>query len=280
MKVILAKHSGFCFGVEKAINTVFDKMKEKDLSEPIFTLGPLIHNTHVVNELDKKGIKAIEDIHDINDGIVIIRSHGVPEKIYDIAKSKNLEIVDTTCPYVKRIQNIVKDYCLKGYTIVIVGSSNHPEVIGINGWCNNKAIILNNSQKAMDITSLDKVCLVSQTTMPSQTFDEVSEVIQSKASVFKRFDTICSATKRRQDSTRNLAQEVDVMVIIGDNHSSNTKKLLDICKTVKPGAAFLVQSKDELDLNKLKQYNVIGVTAGASTPNWGIKDIVEILNKI
>ncbi|QUH26995.1 4-hydroxy-3-methylbut-2-enyl diphosphate reductase [Serpentinicella alkaliphila] len=280
MKVILAEHSGFCFGVEKAINTVFSKMNEENIDKRLYTLGPLIHNTHVVNELEKKGIKAVDDLDDISNGIIIIRSHGVPEEVYEKAKLKGLEIVDTTCPYVKRIQNIVKDYYLIGYTIIIVGSPDHPEVIGINGWCNNEAIIINSIDQTKNISFIDKICLVSQTTMPIELFCEISKDLENKTNDIKKFDTICTATKRRQDSTRNLAKEVDAMVVIGDNHSSNTKKLLEICHSINPDAAFLIQSKDELPIDQLKKYNVIGVTAGASAPSWIIKDIVEILKEI
>lgn len=280
MKVILAKHSGFCFGVEKAINTVYAKMSEENLNKPLYTLGPLIHNQHVVKELQQKGIKVINDINEVSNGVIVIRSHGVPENVYEIANSKGLELVDTTCIYVKRIQNIVKEYYLKGYTIVIVGNPNHPEVIGINGWCDDKGIIINNISQVKQIPFLINVCLVSQTTMTFDTFEEISNILKDKTSNLRKFDTICAATKQRQDSSRHLAKNVDAMVVIGDNHSSNTKKLLEICECENPGAAFLVQSLDELPIEQLKKYQVIGVTAGASAPKWLIKDIVEILEKI
>jgi len=280
MKVILAQFSGFCFGVEKAINTVFEKLDINNSEKPIYSLGPLIHNNHVVKELEEKGVKVVDDLDNVNSGILVIRSHGVPKKIYELANEKGLEIVDTTCPYVQRIQNIVKDYYLIGYTIIIVGNVDHPEVIGINGWCNNEAIILNSIDQARQIPCTKNICLVSQTTMPLQTFLDISSVIEEKTNNLKKFDTVCTATKQRQDAARTLALQVDAMIVIGDSHSSNTKKLLEISQEVNPNGAFLIQSKEELPLELLKGYNVVGVTAGASAPKWVIKDIVEILNKI
>ncbi len=283
MEIILADYSGFCFGVEKAITTTLETLEE--LSEKpgkynIYSLGPLIHNEQVVKELANKGIQVVEDIDDIGIGTVIIRSHGVPKEIFTIAKSKGLNIIDLTCPFVRRIQNIAEKYHKKGYRVVIIGDPEHPEVIGINGWCDNKAIIINDEKDLKRLVKFDKLCVVVQTTMSISQYEKISKELQGYADEIINFDTICLATKERQSAARELSSKVEAMLIIGGYHSSNTQKLVSICKEVKSCCTYHVETIDDLPIEELKLYKTIGVTAGASTPKWIINEIIHKLRNI
>lgn len=281
MKVIVADYSGFCFGVERAMKITSDTLDNNINKKCIYTLGPLIHNQQVVNKLQDTGVKVINDLDNLEDNsIVIIRSHGVSKDVYDLINKKNIEIIDATCPFVKKIQNIVKKYRTKGYTIVIIGNSDHPEVIGINGWCDNQAYIVKTKDDIEKIPSVYKLCIVVQTTMPTGLYNELCDIIEKKAEHIVKFNTICSATMDRQKSARNLAKNVDAIVVIGGYHSSNTQKLVDICKNEKPNTTFHIETAEELPIDMLKNYKAIGITAGASTPGWIIDEVVEKLNEL
>lgn len=280
MKVILADYSGFCFGVEKAINTTFEELEKKQVKDNISSLGPLIHNDQVVKDLEKKGVKVFEDINNISTGSVIVRSHGVSEEIYEIAKDKGLNIIDATCPFVRRIQNIAKKYHDKGYTIAIIGDPKHPEVIGINGWCNNEAIIIKDEENLEQMPKVNKLCVVVQTTMSVDQYEKIIELLENYANEIITFNTICSATKERQLSAKNLAEKVEAMIVIGGYHSSNTQKLVSICQEIKPDTTYHVETVEDLPLKAIKQYQIVGVTAGASTPKWIINEIIHKLSNI
>lgn len=281
MKVIVADHSGFCFGVERAIRIAFDKLNDNNNKKDIYTLGPLIHNQQVVDDLKSAGVKVINNLGDLRDNsILIIRSHGISKDIYDLINEKNVDLVDATCPFVRKIQNIVKKYNAKGYTIIIIGNADHPEVIGINGWCDNQAYIVKTKDDIKKIPFVQKLCIVVQTTMPTNLYYELSNMIEKKAEQVIKFNTICSATMDRQESARNLAKNVDAIIVIGGYHSSNTQKLVDICREEKPNATFHIEIAGELPVDILKDYEVIGITAGASTPKWIIDGVVEKLSDL
>ncbi|AKL95398.1 4-hydroxy-3-methylbut-2-enyl diphosphate reductase IspH [Clostridium aceticum] len=280
MKVTLADYSGFCFGVEKAITTTFEELDHKDKSQKIFSLGPLIHNVQVVKELEERGVMVTEDIGSIQEGSVIIRSHGVPKSVYETADKMTLTLIDATCPFVKRIQTIVEEYYKKGYAIAIIGNPQHPEVIGINGWCDNKALIIQEEKEVENVPDVDKLCIVVQTTMSIAQFEKISAVLEKKARLVTKFNTICSATKQRQKAAKDLAEKVDAMIVIGGYHSSNTQKLVSICNDIRPEATFHVETSKDLPVEALKQYDLVGVTAGASTPKWVINEIIQKLRNI
>ncbi len=246
MKVIVSNHSGFCFGVEKAMNTAFTEVNNKD---SIYTLGPLIHNKQAVEKLENNGIKTIEKLDELEEGTVIIRSHGVPKNVYDMAYEKKLGIVDATCPFVKKIQKIAKEYKEKGYNIIIIGNPDHPEVKGINGWCNNEAYIVKTRDDAKKLPFLDKICIVVQTTMSLSLYLELAQIIEEKGKEVVKFNTICSATKDRQEAARSLSQKVEAMVVIGGYHSSNTQKLVEICKQENPDTTFHIETINELPID-------------------------------
>lgn len=268
----LAKNSGFCFGVKRALDIALNENKN---NKNVYTLGPLIHNNDVVDYLKQNGIFPI-DISEIDklseDDTIIIRSHGVSPKVYELLKKTGLKVIDATCPFVKNIQEIVKKYYSLGYSIIIVGDKEHPEVKGINGFCNDNAIIT--SGKITDNKITSKVCIVSQTTERQFNYHNALCSAADKYREIVAFNTICSATYERQTSAEELSKKVDAMVIIGGKQSSNTAKLFDICNVNCKNTIYVENSgqiSDEFINNK---FNTIGVTAGASTPEWIIKEAI------
>lgn len=280
MEVRIAENAGFCFGVKRAMNMAWDELENKT-SNNVYSLGPLIHNKQAVDKYKEKGLMEMDSLDKIpSDSKLIIRSHGVGKKIYTESESKNMDIVDTTCPFVKKIHDIVKEFSNKGYKIIIIGNSTHPEIIGINGWCDNEAIIINREEEIDNITfnDNDRYCVVSQTTANLESFDKIVSKLKSKIEDLTVNNTICFATKERQLSATDLAKEVDCMVVIGGKHSSNTQKLVNICKNIVP--TFSIETKEELEKSKLEKFKVAGVTAGASTPDWIIEEVIEYLKEI
>lgn len=274
MEVILAEKAGFCFGVKRAVDEAV-KVKEK-YNKKIYTLGPLIHNKDVVEYLKEKEIFPIEinDINALTEGdVVIIRSHGVTPETFKLLENKNITVVNATCPYVSNIQQKVKKYYDLGYSVIIIGDSNHPEVIGINGWCENNAIIAKSGEELKEIPK--KVCVVSQTTEKQQNWESVLSEITKTAKEIIAFNTICSATETRQKSAEELSKVVDVMVVIGGYNSSNTTKLFEICKS-NCSKTIHVENVSQIPKTLLdSKVNLkIGVTAGASTPDWIIKEAI------
>lgn len=280
MEVRIADNAGFCFGVKRAMKMAWDELENKSENN-IYSLGPLIHNKQAVDRYKEKGLVEMDNLESIpSESKLIIRSHGVAEKVYTESKAKNMEIVDTTCPFVKKIHDIVKDFSDRGYKIIIVGNPNHPEIIGINGWCNNEAIVINKLEEIDDITfdPTQIYCVVSQTTANLESFDKIVDKLKTKINNLTVKNTICFATKERQISAIDLAREVDCMVVIGGKHSSNTQKLVNICKDLVP--TFSIETKEELEKEKFTGFKVAGVTAGASTPDWIIEEVINYLKEI
>ncbi|ALB46256.1 bifunctional 4-hydroxy-3-methylbut-2-enyl diphosphate reductase/30S ribosomal protein S1 [Clostridium beijerinckii] len=277
-KVILAKNSGFCFGVQRAVNEAIRIQKEHNLK--IYTLGPLIHNNDVVKYLEENNIFSIEfeEIDKLNKGdTIVIRSHGVSETVLDTLEQKELKVINATCPFVANIQKKVKKYSKEGYHIVILGDKNHPEVIGINGWCDDKAIITKDG--TFDEENMPhKVCVVSQTTEKMKNWEETLKNL-SYAREILAFNTICAATDVRQRSTNKISQKTDAMIVIGGKNSSNTTKLYQIAKENCENTIHIENAKD-LPISFIKNNNInkIGVTAGASTPDWIIREVLDIMN--
>ncbi|HIW20459.1 MAG TPA: 4-hydroxy-3-methylbut-2-enyl diphosphate reductase [Candidatus Dorea intestinavium] len=275
MKIIRAKSAGFCFGVEKAVSTVYDQI-EQHKDEKIYTYGPIIHNLEVQNDLGKKGVEIIKDLESlkkIKEGIVIIRSHGVGEEVYKVLEENKVKYVDATCPFVKRIHKIVKKASDEGDQIVIIGNPEHPEVIGIKNWCEG-SIILQKEEEVLNfkVEPSKKITLVAQTTFNHNKFKEFVEIIRKKGYNIDVCNTICSATKDRQEEARKIASEVDAMIVIGDKHSSNTQKLYEICKS-ECKATYYIQTFNDFDKSQLRSVGTVGITAGASTPNKIIEEV-------
>ncbi|QUH19063.1 4-hydroxy-3-methylbut-2-enyl diphosphate reductase [Alkaliphilus sp. B6464] len=280
MKVILAEHLGFCFGVAKAVNAAFEKANNNTNNENLYALGPLIHNTAVVYALEEKGVKTIEGLEEVESGTVLIRSHGVSKEIYSILEQKKINVLDNTCPFVKKIQQIVSDYEQQGYAVAIIGNKKHPEVIGVNGWANYKSFIIQELEDAQLMPMVDKLCIVVQTTMEREKYNILKEELYNKAKVVEVFDTICNATKDRQESARELAQKVDAILVIGGYHSSNTQKLVEVCKSQQPSATYHIETARDIPMDQIAKHEVIGITAGASTPQWIIDEVIQALDHI
>jgi len=271
MEVILAKTAGFCFGVKRAVDTVYKEAGK----ENVYTYGPIIHNEQVVSDLEKKGVSVLrtkEELEHLEKGTVIIRSHGVAKKIYDLIEKKGLTLVDATCPFVKKIHKVVQKASEEGKEIIIVGSAEHPEVEGIRGWCNGKVEIIANMEDVKEMTLSGPACLVSQTTFNYKKFKDLVEIISQKGYDIEVCNTICNATEERQMEAKSIAANVDAMIVIGDKHSSNSQKLFEIsnkeCKNT-----FFVQTLKDLDLKPFESIGKVGITAGASTPQKIIKEV-------
>ena len=273
-QVTLAKSAGFCFGVKRAVNKVYEEAKKGR----VYTYGPIIHNEEVVKDLENKGVKVInslEEFQNIPEGTVVIRSHGVAKEVYDFLKKQDLKIVDATCPFVLKIHRIVEEHAKAGEHIVIIGNDKHPEVEGIKGWCGpkNRTVIQNREEaENFAIDGKQKVCIVSQTTFNYKKFQELVEIIRKKGYDIIVLNTICNATKERQTEARSIAETVDAMIVIGDKHSSNTQKLFEICRKA-CNNTYYIQTLGDLDLNQLGSVETVGITAGASTPNNIIEEV-------
>ena len=272
MEVKLAKSAGFCFGVKRAVDTVYEQV---GTGKKIYTLGPIIHNEEVVKDLEEKGVQVLEteqDLEKVKDGTIIIRSHGVPKHVYESIKRQKLEYVDATCPFVRKIHKIVEEESSKGNTILIIGNENHPEVAGIRGWSRSEAYVINTAEEAVkfDVPVEKKLCIVSQTTFNYNKFQELVEIISKKRYDIIVLNTICNATEERQQEAQKIAKDVDAMIVIGGRHSSNTQKLFEICKKECENT-YYIQTLVDLDFDRLKTVGSVGITAGASTP----KNIIE-----
>ena len=233
MKVIKAKTAGFCFGVKRAVDTVYKQVDTK--CGQIYTYGPIIHNEEVIKDMRDKGVivlRSEEDLDMISQGTVIIRSHGVEKRIYEKIEQKGLRIVDATCPFVKKIHNIVSEKSGEGFHIIIIGNPEHPEVVGIKGWAKDNVTVIQSAEDAECFTAdrKEKICIVSQTTFNYNKFKDLVEIIMKKSYDVSVLNTICNATKERQTEAESIAESVDAMIVIGDKHSSNTQKLFEICR--------------------------------------------------
>ncbi|MGN0395943.1 MAG: bifunctional 4-hydroxy-3-methylbut-2-enyl diphosphate reductase/30S ribosomal protein S1 [Coprococcus sp.] len=279
MEIILAKSAGFCFGVQRAVDTAYKYVG----CDNIYTYGPIIHNEEVVKDLENKGIHVLgenDDLSKIAGSKVIMRSHGAPKDIYDLFESRNIEIIDATCPFVKKIHNIVYNDSKAGKKIIIIGDASHPEVSGIVGWCQSKPVIIGSAKEAedyiSDISDSEKdVCeysIVSQTTFNYKKLKDIVDIIRKKLYNVNVYETICNATSVRQKEAKEIAASVDAMIVIGGQHSSNTQKLYEISKKECENT-YYIQTLVDLDLTTFESVSRVGITAGASTPNYIIKEV-------
>ena len=274
MEVVLAKTAGFCFGVKRAVDTVYEQI---ETGKKIYTYGPIIHNEEVVKDLEGKGVTVVESLEELKAceaGTVIIRSHGVSKAEYQFIEEHNFEIIDATCPFVKKIHNIVEKESEAGKHIVIIGSKEHPEVQGIMGWSKTEATVIENVQEAVNFEPKqgEKLCIVSQTTFNYKKFQELVEIFQKKGYDVNVVNTICNATEVRQTQARQIAKEVDVMIVIGGKNSSNTRKLYEICKK-ECERTYFIRTLNDLEFQSSSNIQKVGITAGASTPNNLIEEV-------
>ena len=283
MEIIIGKTSGFCHGVKNAVDKATEEVEKS--TEKVYCLGELVHNKHVTNSLQEKGLIFIENIEEAN-GKTIIRAHGVTKETYKKAEELGIELKDLTCPKVLKIHDIVEQYSKEGYYIFLVGISNHPETIGTYSFCGENASIiesisdLEQSVNKMRELNIKKALLITQTTFNLRKFEEISESLKQmlENEELKVINTICKSTELRQKETEELSQKVDLMLIIGGKNSSNTNKLYDIslkyCKNV-----IFAESLEDININFIKQFEIIGVMAGASTPSQSIENIVNFIKQ-
>ena len=274
METILAKSAGFCFGVKRAVEKVYEQIENH---KEIYTYGPIIHNEEVVKDLEEKGVRVLEsreELEALQSGTVVIRSHGVEKAIYDIIEKNHLECVDATCPFVKRIHKVVEQASKDGDNIVIIGNAGHPEVEGIRGWASVEAVVVESEEEAQEYKPFHdgKICIVSQTTFNYNKFQELVEIFRKKGYNIHVVNTICNATEERQTEARQIAKQADAMIVIGGKHSSNTRKLYEICEKECENTYF-IQTLDNLYLDLPKSVGLVGITAGASTPNNIIEEV-------
>ena len=280
MEVILAKSAGFCFGVKRAVDKVYEQLEAIDKSgtkKQIYTYGPIIHNEIVVQDLERRGVRVIEseeELEALTEGIVVIRSHGVPRRICEKIEELGLECVDATCPFVKRIHKIVEKESASGSQIVIIGNAGHPEVEGIRGWSHTPAAVIESETEALQFVPEEgkKLCIVSQTTFNYNKFQELVEIFRKKGYDISVVNTICNATEERQTEAKDIAAKVDAMIVIGGKHSSNTRKLYEICSG-ECAHTCLIQTLDDMHLELPEAVRLVGITAGASTPNKLIEEV-------
>ncbi|RHS80572.1 4-hydroxy-3-methylbut-2-enyl diphosphate reductase [Ruminococcus sp. AM44-9AT] len=286
MKVKVAETAGFCFGVKRAVNKVYELIDTEQ--KPIFTLGPIIHNEGVVADLEARGVHVIAEADldspddTLQNGTVVIRSHGVGKAIYDKLKEKNISYVDVTCPFVLKIHRIVEKESLAGNHIIIIGDKDHPEVQGICGWCQGPYTVIRNKEEAEAFVPQKgkKISIVSQTTFNYNKFKDLVEILCKKRydnnvlNILNILNTICNATEERQREAKNIAGEVDTMLVVGGRHSSNTQKLFEICKK-ECGNTYYIQTPVDLDSEMFQCSSYVGITAGASTPNKIIEEVQE-----
>ncbi len=277
LEVVTAEEAGFCFGVQRAVNIAVEAAKENK-NEYVYTLGPIIHNPQVVDKLKKLGVTPVEEIEEVEEGILIIRSHGVAPEILKKARKKNLHIIDATCPFVKKAQQYAKKLIEEGYQTFIYGDADHPEVKGIFGAAMSQAIIINDVKDLKANIIAEKVGFVAQTTKSPESYRDLISSIINESNEMKIYNTICNTTEKRQYAASKLAKKVDLMLVIGGYNSANTNRLTEICrKTGTP--TYHIETAKNINWDWFKGKEKIGITAGASTPEWLIKEVIGVMSE-
>lgn len=279
MEVLLAEEYGFCFGVERAVEMVEEAVTEG--VRPIRSLGPLIHNAQEMERLGEKGVSTIDSPEEADDDtIAVIRAHGVTPQVQRDLEKRAAQVIDATCPFVTRVQHLAERAAEQGRDVVVAGNPDHPEMIGVVGYAPNNTYVVRDATEVASLPTLRSPLVVSQTTIKLTTFLEIAEAVRQRADAEPQVvNTICSATRDRQDAARGLAGEVDAFYVIGGRHSSNSVKLLAVCQE-QCEKSFLIETPLEINPDDLHGVGRVGVTAGASTPDWLIKQVVQRLNEI
>ena len=283
MEVTVAKSAGFCFGVKRAVDTVYREIESGE--KPVYTFGPIIHNEQVVEDLENRGVQVIhseDELEGLSGGTVVIRSHGVSRDVCEKIEARGMKIVDATCPFVKKIHRIVDEEGRKGRHVVIIGSADHPEVQGIMGWASGPVTVMHTAEEAEIFVPENgkPISIVAQTTFNYNKFKDLVEILCKKRydnnvlNILNILNTICNATEERQREAKNIAGEVDTMLVVGGRHSSNTQKLFEICKK-ECGNTYYIQTPVDLDSEMFHHSSYVGITAGASTPKKIIEEVQE-----
>jgi 4-hydroxy-3-methylbut-2-enyl diphosphate reductase len=276
VSVTVAPGSGFCFGVKRALKIAFDAAKKG--GGPVVTLGPIIHNPQVVAKLEEEGLRVVGRADDISEGTLVVRSHGLPERVLDEVRERGVEIVDATCPFVKQAHNCAMQLESEGYAVVVVGEEDHPEVLSITGNLERPATVVDGPNGLSRLGDVGRVGVVCQTTQPLDHLRTVTDALLGTTQEIKVFNTICEATLERQESTLELARKVQVMIVVGGKNSANTRRLWELC--LEAGCdAYHIETKEDLDPSWFEGKQEVGVTGGASTPHWIIDEIVAAIEE-
>jgi len=275
VEIKVAGQAGYCYGVERALRMT-DEAAEKR-RKPIFTLGPIIHNPQVVESFVERGVKPVEDVDEVDTGTIIVRTHGVDPLVIENAHTKGLAVVDATCPFVAKAQQRAAELVRDGYNLIIIGEPEHPEVAGILAHARGKAVVVEKVEDARRVRG-HKLGVVVQTTQALENFQQIVGVLAARASELKVFNTICNATTKRQEAAKKLAEEADVMIVVGGKNSANTSRLVQICRATGT-VTHHIETARELDPAWLAQVKVVGLTAGASTPQWLLREVIAKLKE-
>ncbi|PLX70808.1 MAG: 4-hydroxy-3-methylbut-2-enyl diphosphate reductase [Denitrovibrio sp.] len=277
MEIFIADHAGFCFGVERAVSLVEETSHKYS---GVFTLGPIIHNPQIVSRFAESGVGVCNDPEDVNDeNTVVVRSHGITKATYDKLSERKVNVVDATCPFVKKAQNRAKELGDKGATVVVFGEKDHPEVKSIVSFIDSEFLIVSDITEAENLPYTENYALVAQTTQNSESFDKIAEILKNKCDNLTINNTICNATSLRQASAIDLAKKVDIMIVIGGKNSGNTTRLYEICKEI-CSDAYHIETKDELKKEIFDSSRKVGITAGASTPGYLVEEVIEFLKEV
>ncbi len=276
MEIILARQAGFCFGVKRATQMAFEAA---DKGGQTFTLGPIIHSPQVVQKLEDMGVKVLKELSELESGTIIIRSHGVTSAELEEAVRKELEIVDATCPFVKKAQEHVQSLSTAGYDVVVVGDADHPEVQGIVSYAKGRVYVVGSGEEAARLPRMSMVGVVAQTTQSFENLEDVVRQCLRLGSELRVFHTICDATAVRQEAAKELARQVDCVIVIGGFNSGNTKRLAEVCAELQPHTHH-IETAQQLDSTWFDGVERVGVTAGASTPKWLIDEVLERIGQI
>jgi 4-hydroxy-3-methylbut-2-enyl diphosphate reductase len=278
MEIVLAESLGFCMGVKRAVDMAYRAIEKSD-GQPVVTLGPLIHNTQEIKRLERDGVKTADENSIPENSTVIIRAHGVAPRAFEALKSRGLKIMDGTCPYVHYSQRKALELYEAGYTVVIAGDRNHPEIRGILGYINDEAYVVKTVEEARSLPNLERVGAIAQTTISPKKYQAIIDALREKAREVKVCETICDATEENQKAIRELSAEVEMLYVIGGRHSANSNKLVETAREKCPRAT-LIEKADEINAEDLRGVKRVGVSAGASTPDWMIQGVVERLREM
>ncbi|MFN3467517.1 MAG: 4-hydroxy-3-methylbut-2-enyl diphosphate reductase, partial [Candidatus Brocadiales bacterium] len=277
MKVKVAKTAGFCMGVRRAMDIVLDAAHaEKHKGTTVYTDGPLIHNPQVLDLLQEKGIRPLKESAELDKNRVVIRAHGITPTRKKEIEAMGAKISDATCPHVMRVQNIIKRYSAQGYSTVIIGDNGHAEVVGLLGYAEGRGHVVGSMEDVEKLPPMKKVCVVAQTTQDKRLFQALTSSLKERYKECEVFETICGSTHDRQDEVISLCRSVDAMIVVGGRGSANTNRLVKICES-EGVPTFHIETEAELNLEKLEDFEVVGVTAGASTPQWLLKRVVDLV---
>ncbi len=281
MKIIVAPSAGFCFGVKRAVNMALEAAEQCKSSEILNTLGPIIHNPQVVKSLEDKGVFSIDDIEKGHFDTILIRSHGVKSETMETLKSKGVKIIDATCPFVKKAQNYINTAALNGYFIIMVGDKNHPEVQSVISFARgDRFLVINKVEDLKKVPLSEKIAVISQTTQDVNFYKNiVGEIKKIAKEDIVIFETICDATIDKQEESKVLASNVDVMIVVGGYNSANTNKLQNICKEIQP-STYHIETESEIKNEWFSNAKIVGITAGASTPDWIIEKVLKKIQEI